>query len=93
MSSDSDEEQKKEQTDEQIVISELLREGKCNFKRIKALAKKRGAVVADNNLELSKILKKIADVMKAPGKPEEFIIKDEYRKTIPSHGARIDYNK
>lgn len=74
---------------EQIVCAELRRLGKVTFKEIFQACKQKKLQI--DNKELSRILNKVAEKM-GHEKDLSFVLKEEFRKTIPSHGARIDYN-
>ena len=86
MDSDSDDQAVNE---EQIVCAELRRLGKVTFRELLRACKQKKPKI--DNVALSRILKKVAEKM-GDADNLTFVLKEEFRKTIPSHGARIDYN-
>jgi hypothetical protein len=77
---------------QQGLVNELLRLGKVKLAELIAAIRRKFNIASDNNWfnHLQNMLRDVADVCEENG--EAFVLlKEEYKKTMPSHGARIHF--
>ena len=77
---------------QQGLVNELLRLGKVKMTELVAAIRRKFNIASDTNWfqHLQNMLRDVADVNEENG--EAFVLlKEEYKKTMPSHGARIHF--
>jgi hypothetical protein len=83
-------EEELEGINKQAVINELMRLGRTTLKGLISECTKK--YKSENNLKniLSEIIKEVGDIS-GTGESAEIVLKDEYKKTMPSFGVRIHF--